>query len=440
MARKDKEHEIIDLTEPEVIELDSDVEEVQDEGALPGNASRADGTAQAKKKRKKRRKKAARVTADASAEGEGDGSCSAETSRPASRNSPPAPDIVMHLDTRDAPAQTQDTKSPEEARQKTLEDRLGEPSRRARKEDRDGRRDRREEDERRELGGHRDERVKDRDRKGRREKERERDRDRRRSRSPRHKHERERERGRDRTQRRSRSRERGRDKDKDKDNHGKDDGTDSLFFVDVTPVDVPAALKLLPPVAPPSSSATTGHQISTDTEPPDGLLLPEHVSLVAEGEVTDLTPLKLPTPDGSDDDDDYIDYLEYDDDRKVREVYSIPAKSSHHIFQGGMIRYWELEKLEAEEAKASKPTRFVCKKCGAEGDHKTYECTVLIVSPLVHLASRKMSKHLPVFNMWRAQRTSNAKLSDQQSLLHLWDERTHQQGIQIRLYDFVWTI
>lgn len=47
-----------------------------------------------------------------------------------------------------------------------------------------------------------------------------------------------------------------------------------------------------------------------------------------------------------------------------------------------MVRYWELDKLEAEEAKASKTVRVVCKKCGAEGEHKTHECTVLIVSSL----------------------------------------------------------
>ena len=51
-----------------------------------------------------------------------------------------------------------------------------------------------------------------------------------------------------------------------------------------------------------------------------------------------------------------------------------------------MIRYWELEKLEAAETHAAKPTKFVCKKCGAEGEHKTYECPVLIVStlPILH--------------------------------------------------------
>ncbi len=47
-----------------------------------------------------------------------------------------------------------------------------------------------------------------------------------------------------------------------------------------------------------------------------------------------------------------------------------------------MVRYWELEKLEAEEAKASKSVRIICKKCGAEGEHKSHECTVVIVSSL----------------------------------------------------------
>lgn len=45
-----------------------------------------------------------------------------------------------------------------------------------------------------------------------------------------------------------------------------------------------------------------------------------------------------------------------------------------------MVRYWELEKLAASEAQAAKPTKTVCKNCGAEGEHKTHECPVLIVS------------------------------------------------------------
>ena len=48
-----------------------------------------------------------------------------------------------------------------------------------------------------------------------------------------------------------------------------------------------------------------------------------------------------------------------------------------------MIRYWELEKLEAAETHAAKPTKFVCKKCGAEGDHKSSKCPVLVVSSVI---------------------------------------------------------
>lgn len=40
-----------------------------------------------------------------------------------------------------------------------------------------------------------------------------------------------------------------------------------------------------------------------------------------------------------------------------------------------MTRYYDEPKDESEVL-----TRTVCKKCGAEGDHKTFACTVLIVS------------------------------------------------------------
>lgn len=32
-----------------------------------------------------------------------------------------------------------------------------------------------------------------------------------------------------------------------------------------------------------------------------------------------------------------------------------------------------------EHADDTKPSKFVCKNCGAEGQHKTYECPVQIV-------------------------------------------------------------
>ena len=42
-----------------------------------------------------------------------------------------------------------------------------------------------------------------------------------------------------------------------------------------------------------------------------------------------------------------------------------------------MVRYFE---VEGEETSQSKPSIFKCKNCGAEGDHKTYECPIQIVS------------------------------------------------------------
>lgn len=39
----------------------------------------------------------------------------------------------------------------------------------------------------------------------------------------------------------------------------------------------------------------------------------------------------------------------------------------------GLVRYFD------EVTEETKPTRFVCKNCGAEGDHKTSECRVQIV-------------------------------------------------------------
>ena len=42
-----------------------------------------------------------------------------------------------------------------------------------------------------------------------------------------------------------------------------------------------------------------------------------------------------------------------------------------------MVRYFETAE---EDDTAAKPKTVVCKKCGAEGEHRTYECPVIIVS------------------------------------------------------------
>lgn len=49
-----------------------------------------------------------------------------------------------------------------------------------------------------------------------------------------------------------------------------------------------------------------------------------------------------------------------------------------------MVRYFD---QVDEEDKVSKPKTIVCKNCGAEGEHKTYECPVLIVSMSVFVST-----------------------------------------------------
>ncbi|CCM03346.1 uncharacterized protein FIBRA_05475 [Fibroporia radiculosa] len=95
----------------------------------------------------------------------------------------------------------------------------------------------------------------------------------------------------------------------------------------------------------------------TQVDPPV-LILPSHVSVFSGNGVDPVQILSPPHEEG-DEEDNYIEYLDYDDDRRAP----------------GMIRYFETVQ---EGDKLSKPKTIVCKNCGAEGDHKTYECPVLI--------------------------------------------------------------
>ncbi|KAI6151943.1 hypothetical protein BKA82DRAFT_2911571 [Pisolithus tinctorius] len=92
------------------------------------------------------------------------------------------------------------------------------------------------------------------------------------------------------------------------------------------------------------------------------LLLPSHVSLLAPG-TNSTDPIEIIPPPIVDSNDDYIDFLDYED-RKAP----------------GLVRYFE---AEADGTTQAKPSIFKCKNCGAEGDHKAFECPVLIVSFLV---------------------------------------------------------
>jgi hypothetical protein len=45
-----------------------------------------------------------------------------------------------------------------------------------------------------------------------------------------------------------------------------------------------------------------------------------------------------------------------------------------------MVRYFETP------AEDKKQARFVCKRCGAENEHRTNECPVLVVRVVVYIA------------------------------------------------------
>ncbi|KAG1754016.1 uncharacterized protein EDB91DRAFT_1101181 [Suillus paluster] len=120
-----------------------------------------------------------------------------------------------------------------------------------------------------------------------------------------------------------------------------------LFFFDAAPA---------PVVTEPTQISNSQPESSKSAA--DRLLLPSHVSVLSGGEegavAVDIIP---PLPVDSEEED-YIEYLDYED-RKAP----------------GLVRYFE---AEAEEAAHAKPSRSVCKNCGAEGEHKTYQCPVQV--------------------------------------------------------------
>ena len=290
MASESTELEIIDLTAPDVIELDSDGEVVE-ETPGPSQSNGTTQTVQTKKKRKKRKKKPSSTNVSAQDAAEDVGSTSAEggKKRPLVDRLEDAP----HESRRDGEEQT-DRKQQQQGGERRLD------KERAERRERDRYRDR------------------ERDRGGERGGDPRKDRERKKSRSPRREREQERDRDGDRPRRRSRSRERERERERRKRKREKEKAPESdaqLFFEDVTPTEVPGTGRPSEPVAGPSNLATPGSDVHSQAD--NGLLLPAHVSLTENGEDTDGGPLKVPTPEGSDDDEDYIDYLDYDDDRRV---------------------------------------------------------------------------------------------------------------------------
>ncbi|TFY50624.1 hypothetical protein EVG20_g11416 [Dentipellis fragilis] len=145
-----------------------------------------------------------------------------------------------------------------------------------------------------------------------------------------------------RKKRRSRSEKKTRSKhvsplSRDKQEEEPADDPSSLFVIDTAPVQVPVNFTFRDAAAGPSKPASTVTEEKADAAATSALFLPAHA----------------PEPDSESES--YIEYLDYDD-------RTAP----------GMLRYF------AEPSTDAKQSKFVCKNCGAENEHKTYECPVLI--------------------------------------------------------------
>ncbi|KAH9973012.1 hypothetical protein BGW80DRAFT_1311034 [Lactifluus volemus] len=116
---------------------------------------------------------------------------------------------------------------------------------------------------------------------------------------------------------------------------------EQLFFIDTAPAPVPAGMAF---------DLKSADDASTHTVP---LLLPAHVSVLDPG---DGFPVKIIEREDSDSgSESYIEYLDYED-----------------RLAPGVVRYFEASTEEQKHA------RFLCKRCGAENEHRTNECPVQI--------------------------------------------------------------
>ncbi|EKM59927.1 uncharacterized protein PHACADRAFT_250735 [Phanerochaete carnosa HHB-10118-sp] len=130
-----------------------------------------------------------------------------------------------------------------------------------------------------------------------------------------------------------------------------------LFFIDETPAVISADAKLSNLIVTSPSTPATSNVTEKADEGGIPLLLPVHVSVSAGDHADESLQLILP-PSPDSEDEAYIEYLDYDDDRRAP----------------GVARYFD-DPADGTEPKTAK---IVCKKCGAEGDHKTWNCPVII--------------------------------------------------------------
>ena len=143
---------------------------------------------------------------------------------------------------------------------------------------------------------------------------------------------------------------------------------DQLFFVDTTPAAIPAGMVFDSRGADTPQSPSTSRAPEADKTP--ALLLPAHVSVLG---AVDGEPIQIVQPVDSDSDaESYIEYLDYDD-RLVRMSHSLLRFIAHCMQTAGTVRYFETPADEQKQA------RFICKRCGAESEHRTRECPIMIV-------------------------------------------------------------
>ena len=154
--------------------------------------------------------------------------------------------------------------------------------------------------------------------------------------------------------------------------------SESLFFVDDKPVDIR------------DSYAPTTLAGPSRAQKNSGLVLPPHVN-VADGSSESQAP-SLPPPSDPEEGEDFIDYLDVDGDRSVcislTESLSlctlIQRMKSQKI---GVTRYFH------DTREIDTKTRFVCKNCGEEGNHKAKDCPHQIVRTFILLRELCLTKH-----------------------------------------------
>ncbi|TDL29652.1 hypothetical protein BD410DRAFT_780129 [Rickenella mellea] len=140
----------------------------------------------------------------------------------------------------------------------------------------------------------------------------------------------------------------GGSRERDRNAHGHREGItgpESIFFVDLKPAELSDNIQ--------SVKSHGGSRVDVEETDPEGahnsgLTLPAHVT------VGDAIVISKPVPPVCSDDEDFIHFVDYDDTQK------------------GAKRYFDQD--ENGSTKAS----TLCKKCGAEGEHKSSACPVMI--------------------------------------------------------------